>query len=111
MAQQLSARVYLQIADDTQRPKAKLVQAALSSLHYICPGIQNVRNRAYIPDTLEVRYFVLESKGEAEKILQVIKANGAKDGRVSYCIPTANDLRISPDIKSHFEVWAGKSSF
>jgi len=37
-------------------------------------------------------------------ILNVFKTNGTKDGRVSYVIPTANDLRISPGVKSHFEV-------
>lgn len=111
VARKLSARVYFQIADDTQRAQAKTAQSALWTAGYICPGIQNVKGRGYIPDTLEVRYFVLESKGEAEKILQVLKDNGAKDGRVSYVIPSASDLRISPDIKSHFEVWAGRSSF
>ncbi len=111
VAQQLSARVYLQIANEAQRAQAKQAQSALGSKGYICPGIQNVKGRGYIPDTLEVRYFVIESKDEAEKILDVLKEKGARDGRVSYVIPTASDLRISPDIKSHFEVWAGKSSF
>jgi len=64
-----------------------------------------------VPDTLEVRYFDRDSKSKADQIRNVVTANGAKDGRVSYVIPTANDLRISPDIKTHFEVWAGKNSF
>jgi hypothetical protein len=105
-----AARVYLQIASENQRPAAQAIQEALTKAGYSVPGIQNVAEKGYIPDTLEVRYFDEDSKAKAEAILNLLKANGAKDGRVSYVIPTANDLRISKDIKSHFEVWAGRKS-
>ncbi len=104
-------RIYLQIANEDQRVPVRTIQNVLISKDYIVPGIQNVAGKGYIPDTLEVRYFDSGSKSKAEEILGIIKANGAKDGRVSYVIPTANDLRISSDIKSHFEVWAGRNSF
>lgn len=105
-----TARVYLQIASEDQRPAAQSIQEALIKAGYSVPGTQNVAGKGYIPDTLEVRYFDPGSKAEAEKILGLIKSQGAKDGRTSYVIPTAHDLQISSDIKSHFEVWAGKTS-
>src|SRR4029077_2240784 len=52
-------------------------------------------SKGYIPDTLEVRYFDPDSKLKAQEILGMIKNHGAEDGRISYVIPTANDLRIS----------------
>jgi len=110
LLKKLPARVYLQIASENQREEAKTWQTKLTTAGYISPGIQNVAGKGFIPDTLEVRYFAKDSKPSAEAILQILKENGAKDGRVSYVIPSANDLRISPDIKSHFEVWAGKNS-
>jgi hypothetical protein len=109
--QQISPRVYLHIANEAQREKAKAIQAVLIANKYISPGVQNVSGKGYIPDTLEVRYFDPDSKSKANEILAIINNSGKTDGRVSYVIPTANDLRISPDIKTHFEVWAGKNSF
>jgi hypothetical protein len=112
--QHITPRVYLHIASEDQRERARAFQKELIAKNYIVPGIQNVAGKGYIPDTLEVRYFDPDSKSRAQEILGIIKSNGsngAKDGRVSYVIPTANDLRISPDIKSHFEVWAGRNSF
>jgi len=109
--QQISPRVYLHIANEAQREKAKAIQAVLIASKYISPGVQNVSGKGYIPDTLEVRYFDPDSKSKANEILAIINNSGKTDGRVSYVIPTANDLRISPDIKTHFEVWAGRNSF
>lgn len=106
----LPARVYLHIADENQRRQAKTWQSALTNSGYVSPGIQNVAGKGYSPDTLEVRYFDENSRSAAENVLEILKRSGAKDGRASYVIPTANDLRIWPDIKSHFEVWAGKNS-
>jgi hypothetical protein len=105
------ARVYLHIASENQRSLAQALQQALMAQGFGVPGIQNVSGKGYIPDTLEVRYFDEDSKPTAEEILRVVKANGAKDGRVSYVIPTANDILTSEDIKSHFEIWAGRKSF
>jgi hypothetical protein len=106
----ITPRVYLHIASESQRPAAQAIQQALIKVGYLVPGIQNVAGKGYIPDTLQVRYFAPASKAEAEKILGLIKSQGAKDGRTSYVIPTAQDLRISSDINSHFEVWAGRNS-
>lgn len=107
--QKLPERVDLHIASEDQRSQAKVLQSKLTESGYISPGIHNVA-KGYIPDTLEVRYFDEKSGSAAEHILEALKASGAKDGRVSYVIPTANDLRIYPSITSHFEVWAGKNS-
>ena len=109
--QQIAPRVYLHIASEKQRSAAQTIREKLIGQNYIVPGIQNVAGIGYIPDTLEVPYFDPDSKSKADQIRNVVTANSAKDGRVSYVIPTANDFRISPDIKTHFEVWAGKNSF
>ncbi len=107
----IKSRVYLHIASEAQRPLAEALQSALTVNNYISPGIQNVAGKGYIPDTLEVRYFSEESKARAEAILKLLKDKGAKDGRISLVNPSDKDLRISSDITSHFEVWAGKNSF
>ncbi len=106
----LTPRVYLHIADESQRSIAQAFKQVLVRNGYLVPGIQNVAGKGYIPDTLEVRYFAEDSKTVAEELLRIIKENGAKDGRVSFVIPSSTDLKVSSDIKSHFEVWAGKKS-
>ena len=64
--QHISPRVYLHIANEAQREKAKAIQAVLIANKYISPGVQNVSGQGYIPDTLEVRYFDLDSKSKAK---------------------------------------------
>jgi hypothetical protein len=105
----IKPRVYLHIADEKQRLKAEEFKQALIKRGNLVPGIQNVAGKGYIPDTLEVRYFAEDSKGYAENILNMLKEKGVV-GRVSYVVPSASDLKISPDIRTHFEVWASRNS-
>src|SRR5262249_49579385 len=85
--QQIAPRVYLHIVSEKQRSAAQTIREKLIGRNYIVPGIQNVAGIGYIPDTLEVRYFDPDSKSKADQIRNVVTANGAKDGRVSYVIP------------------------
>ena len=105
----IKPRVYLYIADEKQRPKAEEFKEALIKRGNLVPGIQDVGGKGYIPDTLEVRYFAEESRGYAENILSTLKEKGVA-GRVSYVIPSASDLKISSNVRTHFEVWASKSA-
>jgi hypothetical protein len=73
MVQQISPRVYLHIANEAQREKAKAIQAVLIANKYISPGVQNVSGQGYIQDTLEVRYFDPDSKSKAQGILAMIR--------------------------------------
>lgn len=111
VVQQIKPRIYWQIANENQRPKAQEFKNLLIKVGNLVPGIQNVAGKADIPNKLEVRYFDVNSKPAAEAILKQLLDNGLKDGRVIYTPPTASDLRISSDIKSHFEIWAGEKSF
>jgi hypothetical protein len=106
----IKPRVYIHIAKEEQRSVAQSLQSVLTAAGYISPGVQNVSGKADIPSALEVRYFAESSKDKAEEILQLLKSKGAKDGSTVLEKPSAGDLENSSDIKSHFEIWAGKNS-
>ncbi len=70
----IAPRVYIQIADESQRAVAKLLQNELSKRKFIAPGVENVaRLNANIPDKIEVRYYRDEERGEAAEIIQILK--------------------------------------
>jgi hypothetical protein len=106
----LRPRVYFHVASKEQLAPTVEMQRKLIADAFVSPGIQNVEGRGFIPATMEVRYFDEKSKPMAEQILAKLRADGAKDGRVSLVNPSAKDLRISPEITSHFEVWMGQNS-
>jgi len=65
--------VYIQIADEIQREKAKKVQSELRQNGFSAPGIENIKGKATIPSNMEIRYFSDEEKNQAEKIGDVLK--------------------------------------
>ncbi|HEY6206813.1 MAG TPA: hypothetical protein VIW21_11665 [Chthoniobacterales bacterium] len=105
----IRSRVYLHIADDKQRSKAEEFKRSLIKAGYLVPGIQNVGGKADIPDKLEVRYFARDSEPEAKKILGMLEEKGVT-GKIHYNEPSVSDQAISSDVKTHFEIWASKSS-
>ena len=66
----LPPRVYIQIADESQRASAKRLQSVLSNQNFIAPGIENVGRKSDIklPGTSEVRYYHPEEKRGSPKI-------------------------------------------
>ncbi|WP_217602371.1 hypothetical protein [Chitinophaga sp. GbtcB8] len=100
----IAPRVYIQIADESQRPVAKLLQNELSKRNFIAPGVENVaRLKANIPDKIEVRYYRDEERGEAAEIIQILKTLNLG--------PTLNEspVRIPGNGRGtrprHYEVW------
>lgn len=72
----LPAQVYVQIASESQRDKAKEVVAALQQRGYVTPGIENVAGKADSPKNTNVRYFNDGDKATAEAIVAVLKEKG-----------------------------------
>jgi hypothetical protein len=105
-------RVYIHIADESQRETARNIGQLISQNHFAVVGIQNVGGRAYIPDTAEVRFFTYpEAKEPAEEITRILKGAGVSQPRSSYVAPSENDRKASIDIKTHFEIWFARDSF
>lgn len=71
--QQLPARVYLQIHDEAQRPKAKEIQGLLRQQGLLAPGIESVSPQ--VKETT-VRYFNDSDAATANKVKQLLVKNG-----------------------------------
>ena len=108
----ITPRIYFQIQDEKQRLKAEEFKQELIKDGNIVPGIENVHETsgASSPDKVEIRYFDQNSKSYAEKILNLLKAKGAK-GETILATPSSNHLGNSSNVKTQFEVFAGKNSF
>ena len=105
-------RIYIHIADESQRAPAKDITDKLKAAGFGVIGIQNVGGRAYIPDTAEVRFFAYpDSKETAVAIVNVLKDNKVVKPRPSYVIPSPQEEKNSIDIKTHFEIWFARDSF
>jgi hypothetical protein len=108
-------RIYIHIANESQREAAGKLQDKLVENQFIVIGIQNVGGRAYIPDTAEVRFFAFpnppETKKAAVDIVSILKNNGVAKVRPSYVIPSDRDKKESSDINTHFEIWFARDSF
>ncbi len=109
-------RIYIHIADESQRaPARKLQDLLVKNNEFAVIGIQNVGGRAYIPDTAEVRYFAFPNppatKQAAEEIVTILEHGGVRKPRPSYVIPSERDKRVSSDINTHFEIWFARDSF
>jgi len=75
----IPARVFLQIADESQRPTAATVSEALRRSGYVVPGIENVAGKATSPKATTVRFFNEEDRPAAEAIVAVLKSTGIRD--------------------------------
>lgn len=109
-------RVYIHIADESQRePARKLQDALVKNNGFAVIGIQNVGGRAHIPNTAEVRYFAFPNppatKQAAEEIVGTLKSSGIQEADAIYIIPTEREKRESSDINTHFEIWFARDSF
>jgi hypothetical protein len=108
-------RVYIHIADESQRLPARTLQDVLvKNDGFAVIGIQNVGGRAHIPNTAEVRYFAFPNpptaKQAAEEIVGTLKSGGIQADAI-YIIPTERDKSESSDINTRFEIWFARDSF
>ncbi len=101
----IGPRVYLQIADESQRDLAKKIQAFLIEHSFVAPGVENVSGKAYIPDTVEVRYRRNpEDKDKAEAVLAILK----NQFHITNC-RTSYTERGPRDRPGHIEIWFSKN--
>jgi hypothetical protein len=96
---ELSTLVYIQIANENQREKAKVIQSDLIKNGFSAPGIENVGDnvgaKPKILDITEVRYFRNEDKTQVGKIKKILKSNG---------INTFREVETSGTVKQ-IEIW------
>jgi hypothetical protein len=108
-------RVYIHIADESQREPARELESVINKNHFAVIGIQNVGGRAYIPDTAEVRFFAYPepptTKQAADEIVRILESARVSKPRSSYVIPSLRDRQESVDVTTHFEIWFARDSF
>ncbi|HEX9020176.1 MAG TPA: hypothetical protein VF903_02820 [Nitrospirota bacterium] len=94
----LPKRVYIQIANEGQRERAKSIQIELYKKGLFVPGIEIVGGNAERSDHASILYFDPDDKSTAEMIEKALKSKGV----------TAVDLSYLPDMRAKagtVEVW------
>jgi len=99
----IPAQVYIQIASESQREKAKEILIELQQRGYSVPGIENVAGKADSPKRTNVRYFNDQDRAVAESIVQVLKDKGMGSAyalRVSHLKARPGSLEVwfAPDL-------------
>jgi hypothetical protein len=99
----LTPRVYIQIANESQRERAKVLASLLDSIGFNVPGIENIEGKANAPFKTQVRYSSTGEFKEARDILNLIKAS----------IPELiqdKPVKIPPGKSRarHYEIWFSK---
>jgi len=101
LSESLGTRLYIHIADESQRPLAQKVADKLKG-KYLVPGIANVGINA--PRVNQLRYFHKDA-AEADKLKQIVADLKAASGITwndTYISGYEDSRNIRPD---HFEVW------
>lgn len=94
----IPVQVFLQIASESQRDKAKDVVTALQKRGYVTPGIENISGKADSPKKTNVRYFNDEDKAIAETIASILKEKGISDAYTYH----VSQFKVRP---GSLEIW------
>lgn len=94
----IPVQVFLQIAAESQREKAKDVVAALQQRGYVTPGIENISGKADSPKKTDVRYFNDEDKPIAETVASILKERGIADAYAHH----VSQFKVKP---GSLEIW------
>lgn len=94
----IPVQVFLQIASESQRDKAKDVVTALQQRGYVTPGIENISGKADSPKKTNVRYFNDEDKPIAETIASILKERGIADAYAYH----VSQFKVKP---GSLEIW------
>jgi|GEM_PF-1135312 len=105
----LTPRVYIQIAEETQRPVAATLQSVLRNENFNAPGIENVgRNpRTLIPTATEVRYYREEELDQALRLITLLKS--MKLGLKINDTPQKVSGAGRGTRPGHYEIWFSRS--
>jgi predicted outer membrane lipoprotein len=93
----LPQRIYVHIADESQRPQAQALQAYLREQKFLMPGIENV-GRARAPAIADVRYFNDADAATARRVLDEMRKLGVKVN------PTPKKLPLQAP-EGQVEIW------
>lgn len=72
----IPARVYIQIANESQRDKAGQIRAKLIEKNFLVPGIENVSGKAEVPKNTNVRFFNEQDRTAAETVVGILHSAG-----------------------------------
>ena len=97
----LPARVYIHIAREDQRPKARELSRALFAKGYVAPGIELVPKP---PNQTVVKFFREGERNIAEDVLSSLQAVRVANAKIDFLPGFEN--RVRP---KHFEVWFGSA--
>jgi uncharacterized protein YoxC len=96
-------RIYIQIRDESQRARAKLIASRLQQNGFIVPGIENVGEKASGNSVLKYFHKNDEEAGDAKKIAEILQ--GEKIAADPKYTPGFDDSsKIRP---RHYELWLG----
>lgn len=107
VASTLPIRVFPQIADEKQRIKALDVSAKLKSQGFNMQDIDNVDGEAGIPEQTEIRYFRVDEKEDAEKLLKILQ----KDFNLANSIIKFVTIKNYTASSRTLEIWFSKNAF
>lgn len=101
----LPPRVYIQVPGETQRPLAQSLQSKLRASGFIVPGIENIGGKAIVPEQTEIRYYRDEEKGEASRVITILKDAGVQVKDEPQKIPGKG----GGTRPRHYELWISRS--
>ena len=102
---QLTPVIYIHVAREDQRTKAKLIQQALVSAGYQVPGIEYVGAKS--PQQSQLRYFIRTDYGPAlEKILSQLRSLGLDVNEQFIRMASGKPQALRPN---QFELWIGQT--
>lgn len=102
---QLTPVIYIHVAREDQRLKAKQIQQALAFAGYQVPGIEYVGAKS--PNQSQLRYFIRTDYGPAlEKILSQLRSMGLDVNDQFIKMASGKPQALRPN---QFELWIGQS--
>jgi hypothetical protein len=102
----LPTRIYLQIQDTGQLPRAQQIEKALEDQKFIVPGIETLKTG---PTTgAEVRFFREGESGEANRIADILRSLQVQGAQAKYIPGYEGSTKIRP---RHFEIWFAPDAF
>lgn len=107
-ATDLTPRVYIQVAGDSQRARASLIAAELRKNGFTVPGFQLVDER-HAPTGNELRFYTSQDETQSQdpNVAKILSIVTEKDNQRW----TAYRLKQSTNVRSgHYELWFGRDS-
>jgi cell division septum initiation protein DivIVA len=96
-------RIYIQIKDESQRPRARQIANKLEDNKFIVPGIENVGEKASGNTVLKYFHKTDEENADAKKIVDLLRGEKiVADAQYTPGFENSNRIR-----RRHYELWFG----